>query len=136
MKKTMADHLRKFTLTPQRMQMIVEVFKESLELELAKPKQIVGSGKFLSRLWKLFPRKSPALLPTATDFTALGCQLSSSSAGDTPLAFHARRYEHGQQKKQQQCQTYAPPASPCGSYEPRVCSAPSSRQSLGVLGRR
>ncbi|KAJ6552276.1 hexokinase [Mycena vulgaris] len=44
-KKTMADHLRKFeslfTLTPQRMRMIVEAFKETLELGLAKPKQIV-----------------------------------------------------------------------------------------------
>lgn len=44
-KKTMADHLRKyeslFTLTPQRMRMIVEAFKETLELGLQKPKQIV-----------------------------------------------------------------------------------------------
>ncbi|KAF8558656.1 hexokinase [Imleria badia] len=44
-KKTMADHLRKyetlFTLTPQRMRMIVEAFAESLELGLAKPNQIV-----------------------------------------------------------------------------------------------
>ncbi|KAJ7322826.1 hexokinase [Mycena albidolilacea] len=44
-KKTMADHLRKyeslFTLTPQRMRMIVEAFRETLELGLAKPKQIV-----------------------------------------------------------------------------------------------
>ncbi|KAJ7154019.1 hexokinase [Mycena crocata] len=44
-KKTMADHLRKFeslfTLTPQRMRMIVDAFKETLELGLAKPKQIV-----------------------------------------------------------------------------------------------
>ncbi|KAI0088406.1 hexokinase [Irpex rosettiformis] len=41
----MADHLRKFeslfTLTPQRMRMIVEAFKESLELGLAKPGQVV-----------------------------------------------------------------------------------------------
>ncbi|KAH9023337.1 hexokinase [Lactarius pseudohatsudake] len=44
-KKTMADHLRKyetiFTLTPQRMRMIVEAFKDTLELGLEKPKQIV-----------------------------------------------------------------------------------------------
>ncbi|KAF5392806.1 hypothetical protein D9757_000922 [Collybiopsis confluens] len=44
-KKTMADHLRKyeslFTLTPQRMRMIVEAFKDTLELGLQKPKQIV-----------------------------------------------------------------------------------------------
>ncbi|KAF9238084.1 hexokinase [Melanogaster broomeanus] len=44
-KKTMADHLRKydtlFTLTPQRMRMIVEAFTETLELGLAKPNQIV-----------------------------------------------------------------------------------------------
>ncbi|KII91596.1 hypothetical protein PLICRDRAFT_38377 [Plicaturopsis crispa FD-325 SS-3] len=44
-KKTMADHLRKyeslFTLTPQRMRMIVEAFKETLELGLNKPEQIV-----------------------------------------------------------------------------------------------
>ncbi|KAG6840485.1 hypothetical protein C0991_006428 [Blastosporella zonata] len=44
-KKTMADHLRKyesiFTLTPQRMRIIVEAFKETLELGLAKSKQVV-----------------------------------------------------------------------------------------------
>jgi len=44
-KKTMADHLRKydtlFTLTPQRMRMIVEAFAETLELGLSKPNQIV-----------------------------------------------------------------------------------------------
>ncbi|KAI0039975.1 hexokinase [Auriscalpium vulgare] len=44
-KKTMADHLRKyeslFTLTPQRMRMIVEAFKETLELGLEKPEQVV-----------------------------------------------------------------------------------------------
>ncbi|KAG6831083.1 hypothetical protein H0H87_006199 [Tephrocybe sp. NHM501043] len=44
-KKTMADHLRKyesiFTLTPQRMRMIVEAFKETLEAGLAKPDQVV-----------------------------------------------------------------------------------------------
>lgn len=44
-KKTMADHLRKyetlFTLTPQRMRMIVEAFSESLETGLSKPGQIV-----------------------------------------------------------------------------------------------
>ncbi|KAG1769764.1 hexokinase [Suillus occidentalis] len=44
-KKTMADHLRKyeslFTLTPQRMRMIVEAFTETLELGLNKPNQIV-----------------------------------------------------------------------------------------------
>ncbi|KAI6041472.1 hexokinase [Pisolithus marmoratus] len=44
-KKTMADHLRKyeilFTLTPQRMRMIVEAFTECLELGLSKPEQIV-----------------------------------------------------------------------------------------------
>ncbi|KAF9078464.1 hexokinase [Rhodocollybia butyracea] len=44
-KKTMADHLRKyeslFTLTPQRMRMIVEAFKDSLELGLKKPEQVV-----------------------------------------------------------------------------------------------
>ncbi|KAG5653172.1 hypothetical protein H0H81_001889, partial [Sphagnurus paluster] len=44
-KRTMADHLRKyestFTLTPQRMRMIVEAFKETLELGLSKPDQVV-----------------------------------------------------------------------------------------------
>jgi len=44
-KKTMADHLRKyeslFTLTPQRMRMIVEAFKDTLETGLEKPGQIV-----------------------------------------------------------------------------------------------
>ncbi|KAI0055370.1 hexokinase [Artomyces pyxidatus] len=44
-KKTMADHLRKyeslFTLTPQRMRMIVEAFKDTLEAGLEKPKQTV-----------------------------------------------------------------------------------------------
>ncbi|KAF4613040.1 hypothetical protein D9613_010927 [Agrocybe pediades] len=44
-KKTMADHLRKyeslFTLTPQRMRMIVEAFKESLETGLEEPGQTV-----------------------------------------------------------------------------------------------
>ncbi|KAI0672054.1 hexokinase [Trametes maxima] len=44
-KKKMADHLRKyeslFTLTPQRMRIIVEAFKESLELGLAKSGQVV-----------------------------------------------------------------------------------------------
>ncbi|KAF8128608.1 hexokinase [Boletus edulis] len=43
--RTMADHLRKyetlFTLTPQRMRMIVEAFTESLDVGLAKPDQIV-----------------------------------------------------------------------------------------------
>jgi len=41
----MADHLRKyeslFTLTPQRMRMIVEAFKETLELGLQEPNQVV-----------------------------------------------------------------------------------------------
>ncbi|KAI0658174.1 hexokinase [Cubamyces menziesii] len=44
-KKKMADHLRKyeslFTLTPQRMRIIVEAFKESLELGLSKHGQVV-----------------------------------------------------------------------------------------------
>ncbi|ESK87989.1 hexokinase [Moniliophthora roreri MCA 2997] len=44
-KKTMADHLRRlenlFTLTPQRMRMIVEAFKDTLELGLQKPGQVV-----------------------------------------------------------------------------------------------
>ncbi|KAF9261732.1 hexokinase [Marasmius fiardii PR-910] len=44
-KKTMADHLRRleslFTLTPQRMRMIVDAFKETLELGLEKPQQVV-----------------------------------------------------------------------------------------------
>ncbi|PPQ76228.1 hypothetical protein CVT26_008579 [Gymnopilus dilepis] len=44
-KRTMADHLRKyeqmFTLTPQRMRMIVEAFKEALETGLEKPEQVV-----------------------------------------------------------------------------------------------
>ncbi|EIM87021.1 hexokinase [Stereum hirsutum FP-91666 SS1] len=44
-KKTMADHLRKyevlFTLTPQRMRMIVEAFKDTLELGLEKKDQVV-----------------------------------------------------------------------------------------------
>jgi len=41
----MADHLRKyesiFTLTPPRMRMIVDAFKDTLELGLEKPKQVV-----------------------------------------------------------------------------------------------
>ncbi|KIP04813.1 hypothetical protein PHLGIDRAFT_75252 [Phlebiopsis gigantea 11061_1 CR5-6] len=44
-KRKMADHLRRletmFTLTPQRMRMIVEAFKDALELGLAKDSQIV-----------------------------------------------------------------------------------------------
>ncbi|KJA23961.1 hypothetical protein HYPSUDRAFT_39485 [Hypholoma sublateritium FD-334 SS-4] len=44
-KKTMSDHLRRFesifTLTPQRMRMIVEAFKETLELGLEQSGQIV-----------------------------------------------------------------------------------------------
>ncbi|KAI1787052.1 hexokinase-domain-containing protein [Ganoderma leucocontextum] len=44
-KKTMADHLRRyealFNMTPQRMRMIVEAFKETLELGLAKHGQVV-----------------------------------------------------------------------------------------------
>lgn len=44
-KKTMADHLRKFetlfTLTPQRMRMIVDAFTESLEIGLESPGQVV-----------------------------------------------------------------------------------------------
>ncbi|KAH8829215.1 hexokinase [Flagelloscypha sp. PMI_526] len=44
-KKTMADHLRKlesiFTLTPQRMRMIVDAFKDTLDLGLQKPDQVV-----------------------------------------------------------------------------------------------
>ncbi|KZS86755.1 hexokinase [Sistotremastrum niveocremeum HHB9708] len=44
-KKTMADHLRKydslFTLTPQRMRMIVEAFRDTLETGLQKKCQIV-----------------------------------------------------------------------------------------------
>ncbi|KAJ8082217.1 hexokinase [Marasmius tenuissimus] len=44
-KKTMADHLRRleslFTLTPQRMRMIVDAFKDTLELGLEKHDQIV-----------------------------------------------------------------------------------------------
>ncbi|KIY43000.1 hexokinase [Fistulina hepatica ATCC 64428] len=44
-KKTMADHLRTyetlFTLTPQRMRMIVEAFKDALDLGLEKPGQVV-----------------------------------------------------------------------------------------------
>ncbi|KAF9477658.1 hexokinase [Pholiota conissans] len=44
-KKTMSDHLRRlenlFTLTPQRMRMIVEAFKDTLELGLEKPGQVV-----------------------------------------------------------------------------------------------
>ena len=69
----MADHLRKletmyvlssdssaapaltvyvvdrFTLTPQRMRIIVEAFKETLELGLSKPGQVVVS---LRALWQ------------------------------------------------------------------------------------
>ncbi|CAL1710362.1 unnamed protein product [Somion occarium] len=44
-KKKMADHLRRFetmfTMTPQRMRMIVEAFKDSLELGLSKSGQVV-----------------------------------------------------------------------------------------------
>jgi len=44
-KKTMTDHLRKyeslFTLTPQRMRMIVDSFDETLEKGLAEPGQVV-----------------------------------------------------------------------------------------------
>jgi hypothetical protein len=34
-------HDRSFTLTPQRMRIIVEAFKDTLELGLEKPKQVV-----------------------------------------------------------------------------------------------
>lgn len=44
-KRTMADHLRRyeslFTLTPPRMRMIVEAFKDALELGLEKTNQVV-----------------------------------------------------------------------------------------------
>jgi len=44
-KKTMTDHLRKyeslFTLTPQRMRMIVDSFDETFEKGLAEPEQVV-----------------------------------------------------------------------------------------------
>ncbi|KAF7795718.1 hypothetical protein EIP86_006883 [Pleurotus ostreatoroseus] len=44
-KRKMSDHLRRFetlfTLTPQRMRIIVEAFKDALELGLSKPKQVV-----------------------------------------------------------------------------------------------
>lgn len=44
-KKTMADHLRKyeslFTLTPQRMRMIVDAFQDTLDLGLKQPGQVV-----------------------------------------------------------------------------------------------
>ncbi|KAI0783176.1 hexokinase-domain-containing protein, partial [Abortiporus biennis] len=44
-KKRMADHLRRlemmFTLTPQRMRIIVEAFKDTLELGLSKHGQVV-----------------------------------------------------------------------------------------------
>lgn len=40
--KHTADHcIPRFTLTPQRMRMIVEAFKDALEIGLAKPGQIV-----------------------------------------------------------------------------------------------
>jgi hypothetical protein len=35
------NDVRSFTLTPQRMRMIVEAFKETLELGLQKPNQVV-----------------------------------------------------------------------------------------------
>ena len=41
------DRPSRFNLTPQRMRMIVEAFKDSLELGLAKPDQIVVSLPFL-----------------------------------------------------------------------------------------
>lgn len=37
----LTDRTRSFTLTPQRMRMIVEAFKETLETGLQKPKQVV-----------------------------------------------------------------------------------------------
>jgi len=56
-KRTMADHLRKyeslFTLTPQRMRMIVEAFKDSLELGLEKPSQIVVSIELCTTSWSV-----------------------------------------------------------------------------------
>ena len=39
----------RFTLTPQRMRMIVEAFKETLELGLEKPHQVVVSVDFALR---------------------------------------------------------------------------------------
>jgi len=42
------DSLR-FTLTPPRMRMIVEAFKEALELGLEKTNQVVVCVKYLSR---------------------------------------------------------------------------------------
>jgi hexokinase len=49
-KKTMTDHLRKyeslFTLTPQRMRMIVDSFDETFEKGLAEPEQVVVSPTF------------------------------------------------------------------------------------------
>jgi len=38
-----APSVIRFTLTPQRMRMIVEAFKDTLEIGLEKPKQIVVS---------------------------------------------------------------------------------------------
>ncbi|KAJ3475017.1 hypothetical protein NLI96_g12110 [Meripilus lineatus] len=40
-KPSLTPHLCRFTVTPQRMRMIVEAFKDSLELGLAKPAQVV-----------------------------------------------------------------------------------------------
>lgn len=58
-KKTMTDHLRKyeslFTLTPQRMRMIVDSFDETLEKGLAEYDQVVVS----SSLAKFIPWITP-----------------------------------------------------------------------------
>ena len=43
--RTLRDFLLRFTLTPPRMRMIVEAFKEALELGLEKPNQVVVCTK-------------------------------------------------------------------------------------------
>lgn len=45
-----AQTAHRFTLTPQRMRIVVEAFKESLELGLAKNGQVVVRTTVLSRV--------------------------------------------------------------------------------------
>jgi len=74
-KKTMADHLRKyeslFTLTPQRMRMIVEAFTETLELGLNKPNQIVV------RMYSIFRNRirSPCICRSTQLTLAVGLEM-------------------------------------------------------------
>ena len=58
-KPSLTPRLCRFTVTPQRMRMIVEAFKDSLELGLAKPAQVVVSLPALP----LFPFSANQITP-------------------------------------------------------------------------